>query len=62
MGLTGVWSDACADAGMQAKCVAVKGRMLVHLEMCRERIRKLNSEGWAGFGRHLPGAVWRGFA
>lgn len=57
MGLTGVWSDARADAGVQAKCVAVKGRMMVHLEMCRERIRKLNSEGWGDFGWHWPWCV-----
>ena len=46
-GLTRLW-PVSADAAVQAKCVAVKGRMLVHLEMCRERVRTLNSEGWAG--------------
>lgn len=51
-GLT-VWSVR-TDASVQSKCVAVKGRMLVHLEMCRERVRILNSEGWWGCEWHSP--------
>ena len=55
-GLT-LWS-ACADGSVQAKCVAVKGRMLVHLEMCRERVRAINSEGWVGFILSSAGGGW----
>ena len=49
----------CTDPDVQAKCVAVKGRMLVHLEMCKERIRTLNSECGRGSGDGCHLVVWR---